>query len=88
MADKDVVRQVIAAAHGNEGYEVRHFEVYRDHSLIKVRLLDAGAEETHNRFQVELIHESLPEGSHLGNPGSTVEEALRNAHWEFLKLEQ
>jgi hypothetical protein len=53
---------------------------------ITVRIFDAGPAQQQNRYQVEVGPTATSgDSAHLGNPGSTLQEALMNAHWEFIE---
>lgn len=85
MAEDDVLAQVLRAAHAEEGFEIRTFEVQRGGRQIEVRLLDSGPGHSWGRYMVELRYPTEPPGDSpysMGNPDTTIQGALRNAHWE------
>ncbi len=90
MSD-DVLSKVLDAADASEGYELRHFQVWRNGRELQVTLLDAGSAQGRNRYMVEVTaisdNERDPDAPYsLSNPDDSIEHALSGVHWNEFDL--
>jgi len=82
MTDDDLLSKVLSAADASEGYELRHFRVWREGRQLDVTLLDAGPSSGRNRYMVEVRDTQDLDGPYsLSNADDTIDNALSGVHW-------